>query len=136
MNPWLAFFIGVLVGLLIFWLIDLLFLRSRRAAAEADLRQKLEAASFVQRASRQNFITRQEPDFSEPRISKMEFSTDRREATVTFVIKRKLPLFQHPLDWSVQEKWIYRDGEWYVEIPKPMTILGIVPTAGTGAGPG
>ena len=98
-------------------------------------RQKLEAASFVQRASRQNFITRQEPDFSEPRISKMEFSTDRREATVTIVIKRKLPLIQHALDWSVQEKWIYRDGEWYVEIPKPMTILGIVPTAGTGAGP-
>jgi predicted flap endonuclease-1-like 5' DNA nuclease len=45
MNPWLAFFIGVLVGLLIFWLIDLLFRRPRRAAAEADLRLKLENAS-------------------------------------------------------------------------------------------
>jgi len=45
MNPWLAFIIGVLVGLLIFWLIDLLFLRSRRAAAEADLRLKLENAN-------------------------------------------------------------------------------------------
>ena len=45
MNPWLAFFIGVLVGLLIFWLIDLLFLRPRRAAAEADLRLKLENAN-------------------------------------------------------------------------------------------
>jgi predicted flap endonuclease-1-like 5' DNA nuclease len=45
MNPWLAFFIGVLVGLLIFWLIDLLFRRPRRAAAEADLRGKAENAS-------------------------------------------------------------------------------------------
>jgi predicted flap endonuclease-1-like 5' DNA nuclease len=45
MNPWLAFFIGVLVGLLLFWLIDLLFFRSRRTAAEADLQQKLEAAN-------------------------------------------------------------------------------------------
>jgi predicted flap endonuclease-1-like 5' DNA nuclease len=45
MNTWLAFIIGVLVGLLIFWLIDLLFLRPRRAAAEADLRLKLENAN-------------------------------------------------------------------------------------------
>jgi predicted flap endonuclease-1-like 5' DNA nuclease len=45
MNPWLAFFIGVLVGIIIAWLIDLLFLRPRRAAAEADLRLKLENAN-------------------------------------------------------------------------------------------
>ena len=42
---WLSFFIGVLVGLIIAWLIDLLFLRRRRAAAEADLRLKLEDAN-------------------------------------------------------------------------------------------
>ena len=42
---WLSFLIGVLVGLIIAWLIYLLFLRPRRAAAEADLRLKLDAAS-------------------------------------------------------------------------------------------
>jgi len=42
---WLSFLIGVLIGLIIAWLIYLLFLRPRRAAAEADLRLKLDAAS-------------------------------------------------------------------------------------------
>jgi len=42
---WLSFFIGVIVGLIIAWLINLLFLRSRRAAVEADLRLKLENAN-------------------------------------------------------------------------------------------
>jgi predicted flap endonuclease-1-like 5' DNA nuclease len=42
---WLSFFIGVLVGLIIAWLIYLLFIGRRRAAAEADLRLKLENAN-------------------------------------------------------------------------------------------
>lgn len=45
MNNWLIFFIGVLVGLLIAWLIDMLFLRRRRTAAEAGLRLQLENAN-------------------------------------------------------------------------------------------
>lgn len=42
---WLSFFIGVLVGLILAWLIYLLFLRPRRSAAEADLRLRLENAN-------------------------------------------------------------------------------------------
>jgi predicted flap endonuclease-1-like 5' DNA nuclease len=45
MNNWLVFLIGVLIGLIIAWLIYLLFLRPRRAAAEADLGLKLENAN-------------------------------------------------------------------------------------------
>ena len=41
----LSFIIGVLVGLILAWLIDLLFFRSRRRAADADLRLKLDAAN-------------------------------------------------------------------------------------------
>jgi predicted flap endonuclease-1-like 5' DNA nuclease len=42
---WLSFFIGVVVGLIIAWLVYLLFIGRRRAAAEADLRLKLENAN-------------------------------------------------------------------------------------------
>jgi predicted flap endonuclease-1-like 5' DNA nuclease len=42
---WLSFFIGVLVGLIIAWLIYLLLVRPRRSAAEADLRLRLENAN-------------------------------------------------------------------------------------------
>jgi predicted flap endonuclease-1-like 5' DNA nuclease len=45
MSNWLAFIIGVLVGLIIAWLIYLLFIRPRRAAEEADLRLKLDGAN-------------------------------------------------------------------------------------------
>jgi predicted flap endonuclease-1-like 5' DNA nuclease len=38
---WLSFLIGALVGLLVGWLIDILFFRPRRRAAEADLRAKV-----------------------------------------------------------------------------------------------
>lgn len=42
---WLSFLIGVVVGLLIGWLIDYLICRPRRAAAEADLRVRLEGSA-------------------------------------------------------------------------------------------
>ncbi len=97
--------------------------------------QKVEAASFVERASRENFVARQEPDFSEPHLNKIEFTTNSQEAVVTFVIKRVLQPIQQPFHWSVQEKWVYSDGVWYVEIPKPSAILGITKASGSAPAP-
>jgi hypothetical protein len=80
--------------------------------------QKSRAVEYVQPLSKETFLDRQTPAFSEPRVARLDLSDAPAEVWVTVKVKRVLPLIPTPVDWPVKEKWVYEGGKWVVVIAK------------------
>jgi len=78
--------------------------------------EKSKALAYVRSQSRDNYLNRQTPAFSEPRVADLELSRDPAEVWVTVKVKRILPLIPTPVDWPVKEKWVFEGGQWLVVI--------------------
>ncbi|HYK88001.1 MAG TPA: hypothetical protein VE398_04495 [Acidobacteriota bacterium] len=76
---------------------------------------KRQARYYVSPATRDTFLARQTPEFSKPSVTGLEFSEKPGEVIITVTVKRTLPGVG-TLDWPVKEKWIFRDGDWFVMI--------------------
>ena len=80
--------------------------------------QKDRALEYVQPPSREAYLARQTPAFSDPRVIGLELSAAPAEVWVTVKVKRVLPLIPGPVDWPVKEKWAFDGGKWLVVIAK------------------
>jgi hypothetical protein len=78
--------------------------------------EKSRALEYVRSQSRDNYLNRQNPAFSEPRVTDLELSQNPVEVWVTVKVKRVLPLIPTPVDWPVKEKWVFEGGKWLVVI--------------------
>jgi len=83
--------------------------------------KKDQALEYVQPRSRDNFLARQTPDFSNPHVTDLELSQSPAEVWVTVKVRRLLPLIPAPFDWPVKEKWVLEGGKWLVAITKSST---------------
>jgi hypothetical protein len=93
--------------------------------------EKSKALAYVQPQSRDNYLNRQAPPFSEPRVTDLELSQSPAEVWVTVKVKRILPLIPAPVDWPVKEKWVFEGGQWSVVITNSPDKFARV----TGTGP-
>ena len=80
--------------------------------------KKLEALELVDRESRENFLSREVPVFSEPRLSSLAPDGNGTEVSVTVTVKRPLTGIPVPMEWPVREKWAFREGKWFVTIAR------------------
>jgi hypothetical protein len=78
--------------------------------------EKSRALEYVRPQSRDNYLNRQNPAFSEPRVTDLELSQNPAEVWVTVKVKRVLPLIPTPVDWPVKEKWVFEGGKWLAVI--------------------
>ena len=78
--------------------------------------EKSKALAYVRSQSRDDYLNRQTPAFSEPRVTDLELSQNPAEVWVTVKVKRILPLIPTPVDWPVKEKWVFEGGKWLVVI--------------------
>jgi hypothetical protein len=78
--------------------------------------QKARALEYVQPKSREDYLNRQTPAFSEPRVTDLQFSQTPAEVWVTVKVKRVMPLIPTPVDWPVKEKWVFEGGKWLVVV--------------------
>src|SRR5437867_3232064 len=90
-----------------------------RATAYWDLLnqgKKLQALEYVEKSGRDIFASRQLPPFSEPRIIKLELGAEEKEVFLTVKVKRVMPPLPASMDWPVREKWVFRDGSWWLTV--------------------
>ncbi len=85
--------------------------------------KKLQAMNLVEETGRPDFVARQVPPFSDPRIVRLEPVIGGREVTVTVEVKRTLPPLTAPVNWPVTERWVFQKGEWFVIVPKASPAL-------------
>ncbi len=111
--------------------LDVLVIRVKSYWDLLERGRKLEALAYIEPSSRENFLERQVPEFSNPRITNLEFSGKNSEISVTVTVKRFLQPIGY-LDWPVNEKWVFRNGKWLAviigkELPYPVTAGGHPP---------
>jgi len=92
--------------------LDTLFQRVNSYWSLLAQRKKGQALNFVASQSRDNFLARQDPSFSQPRVTASLSSKKPDEVVVTVTVKRALPAIGI-LDWPVSEKWVFVSGNWY-----------------------
>ncbi|NWG12706.1 MAG: hypothetical protein HXY20_04130 [Acidobacteria bacterium] len=85
--------------------------------------KKLQAMSYVEETGRPDFVARQMPSFSEPRIVRLDPAAGGREVLVTVEVKRTIPPLRAPVNWPVTERWVFQKGEWFVVVPKASPAL-------------
>lgn len=85
--------------------------------------QTSQALQYVEPAWRQNFKARQTPPFSEPRITAFGLSAKPDEVSVTTEVKRIVPPIPNPVYWPVTEKWVFRNGSWFVRVENPAGLF-------------
>ncbi len=95
--------------------LDVLLIRVKEYWALLQKGKKLQALEYVTTSSRENFLAIQTPGFSDPRVSSLTLTAKPDEISVTVNVKRVLPqLGTLPVDWPVNEKWVFRNGNWFV----------------------
>ncbi len=77
---------------------------------------KAQAKLYVATASRERFLGRQTPAFSNPKVAGLDFSGKSDEVTVRVTVRRTLP-GMGPVDWPVSERWVFRNDNWFAVIP-------------------
>jgi hypothetical protein len=77
-------------------------------------RQK--ATEYVEPSTREIFLARSTPDFSSPRLTELSFGGKDDEVDVTVNVKRLMPPLLGEFDFRVIERWVLRNGIWYVVI--------------------
>jgi hypothetical protein len=97
--------------------------------------QKSQALQYVEPSRRANFKARQTPPFSEPRITAFALSAKPDEVSVTAEVKRIIPPILNPMYWPVTEKWVFRNGNWFVMVENPAELL-LFPTSPGQPAPG
>lgn len=85
--------------------------------------QKSQALQYVEPSRRESFKARQTPPFSEPRITAFALSAKPEEVSVTAEVKRMVPPMPYPVYWPVTEKWVFRNGNWFVMVENPTGLL-------------
>jgi hypothetical protein len=77
--------------------------------------KKLQAMELIAPTGREEFLARQNPTFSDPRLTGLEFLGKPEEVTVTVTVKRMMPGVG-TVDWPVSEKWVFLNGKWFAEV--------------------
>jgi len=94
--------------------------------------EKNRAMGYVQTESKENYLARQTPDFSDPRLTNLELSSDPTVVWLTVKVRRVLPPIPTPLDWPVKEKWVFEKGKWLVTIAESSKPFEVNPATRTG----
>lgn len=81
-------------------------------------RDKLRALEYVDPASRDVFTAWMVPPFSDPRVARLEPAREAGEALVAVEVLRMLPPLASPVTWPVTQKWVFRDGDWFVVVER------------------
>jgi len=79
---------------------------------------KLRALEYVEPASRDVFTGWMVPSFSDPRVARLEPAREAGEVLVAVEVQRLLPPLASPVTWTVTQKWIFRDGDWFVVVER------------------
>jgi hypothetical protein len=104
---------------------DLNLLRAR-VEAFWKLRQqgrKQEAINYVAPSCRKNFESRQEPRFMSFSLVEMRFAPDPGIVTVIVTAHMQFPQFPSPVDFPVEEQYVFRNGTWYAQIQPAVNIF-------------
>jgi hypothetical protein len=75
--------------------------------------QRSPAAEYVFPPDRERFLKTPIARFSSPTLKSLELSADRMEARVGVSVKRALPVGL--VDWLQRDKWLFADGNWYLD---------------------
>jgi hypothetical protein len=75
-----------------------------------------QAMEYVEPSTREVFLARSTPDFSSPRLTELSLGTRDDEVDVTVYVKRLMPPLTGQFDFRVIERWVLRNGQWYVVI--------------------
>lgn len=78
--------------------------------------RKQEATALVDPSSQEYFLKRQEPQFLSFKLRDMQFEEDTTSVLVTVTALRLFPQFPAPVEFPVQERYVFRDGTWYVQV--------------------
>jgi hypothetical protein len=95
--------------------------------------QKSQALQYVEPSRRENFKARQTPPFSEPRVAAFALSAKAEEVSVTAEVKRIVLPIPYPVFWPVTEKWVFRNGNWFVMAENPAGLLPFPTSPGQAA---
>ncbi|MBZ5498524.1 MAG: hypothetical protein LAP85_19175 [Acidobacteriia bacterium] len=98
--------------------LDLLLSRANSYWSLLARGQKRLALAYVEPSARENFQDRQASDFSEPRITGLTLTGKPAEVSVTVEVKKKFPMLPANVSWPVTEKWVFRNGNWFVLVEK------------------
>lgn len=79
---------------------------------------KLVALEYVEPASRDVFTAWLVPPFSDPRVARLEPAREAGEVLVGVEVQRILPPLTSPVTWTVTQKWIFRDRDWFVVVER------------------
>lgn len=79
--------------------------------ARGDRKQ---ASRYVDPLSREDFLVRPFPNFSNPLLTRLEPGASRKEVSVTVSVKRTMPPLPGIYDQSVRTRWVFTGGVWLV----------------------
>lgn len=93
--------------------LDLLVSRIESYWKSLELKKKVQASQFIIAADRDAFLAAGSFSFSDPRFKALELSPDRKEASVTVLIKRSLAAGLPITEVPVIEVWRFERGNWH-----------------------
>jgi hypothetical protein len=76
--------------------------------------ERLQASRYVEASCKDDFIVRPFPNFSSPRITRLEPDPSGKEVNVTVSVKRILPPLPGQFDYPVITRWVFTGGTWWV----------------------
>ncbi|MBZ5535381.1 MAG: DUF1573 domain-containing protein [Acidobacteriia bacterium] len=86
---------------------------------------------LVREEDRQAFAKIRRFDVLDFKIDSLLISADSKSAVVRTNIKRTLPMSPAPVDWMVENQWVYEKGDWYLlysQNKQPAMPAGEVPS--------
>ncbi len=98
--------------------LDALLLRANSYWSLLEKKDKLEALKYATPSSRKTLLARQDPPISNPRVTGFQLTGKPDEVQVIVTVKRFLPEIG-TLDWPVHEKWVFKNGNWFVDVAGP-----------------
>jgi hypothetical protein len=75
---------------------------------------KRRAVEYVETSCRDYFLSRPFPNFSAPRVTKLELAESDKEVAVTVTVKRRLGTLPGEFDFPVMNRWIFSRGNWWL----------------------
>lgn len=79
---------------------------------------------LVREEEREAFAKIQRFQLTDFKIDSVVIGVDSKSAMVSTKIKRMFPFSTAPVDWTLENQWVYEKGDWYLHYPQ-------APTAGT-----
>jgi len=103
--------------------LDLLVLRANAYWNLLAQGKKLQAMEYVESSCRDYFAQRPFPQFSAPRVTKLEPAVSGNEVDVTVTVKRRMPPLPAEMNYPVLNHWSFVRGNWWVIVKEERLTL-------------